>query len=49
MMQRAWSKNRALERWLDYLLKQGHSVDTMCPARQAMPQPAWVKSLVTVG
>ena len=48
MMQRAWRKNRALERWLDYLLKQGHSVDTMCLARQAMPQSAGYKSLVTV-
>lgn len=49
MMQRAWRKNRALERWLDYLLKQGHSVSTMRPARQAMPQVKRTKSLVTVG
>ena len=28
-MQKAWRENRALDRWLDYLLRQGHSVDTM--------------------
>ena len=49
MMQRAWRKNRALERWLDYLLKQGHSMITMCPARQAMAQTTPRKTLVTAG
>jgi uncharacterized protein YqiB (DUF1249 family) len=29
LMQQAWRRNRALDRWLDYLLKQGHSVATM--------------------
>ena len=29
IMQQAWRRNRALDRWLDYLLKQGHSVTTM--------------------
>ncbi len=29
IMQQAWRRNRALDRWLDYLLKQGHSVVTM--------------------
>lgn len=28
----AWRRNRALDRWLDYLLKQGHSLATMKPA-----------------
>jgi uncharacterized protein YqiB (DUF1249 family) len=28
-MQKAWRENRALDRWLDYLLGQGHSVETM--------------------
>lgn len=27
-----WRANRALHRWLDYLLDQGHSSDTMHPA-----------------
>ena len=38
-MQKAWRENRALDRWLDYLLRQGHSVETMKaasrPARAA--------------
>jgi len=29
IMQQAWRRNRALDRWLDYVLKQGHSVVTM--------------------
>ncbi len=28
-MQKAWRENRALDRWLDYLLRQGHSVETL--------------------
>ena len=48
MMQRAWRRNRALERWLDYLLKQGHSVVTMQPARRSITPVTANKSLVTV-
>jgi uncharacterized protein YqiB (DUF1249 family) len=29
ILQQAWRRNRALDRWLDYLLRQGHSVATM--------------------
>ncbi len=29
LLLQAWRRNRALDRWLDYLLKQGHSVATM--------------------
>lgn len=36
LLQQAWRRNRALERWLDYLLKQGHSLATMNPARRAI-------------
>jgi uncharacterized protein YqiB (DUF1249 family) len=32
ILQQAWRRNRVLDRWLDYLLKQGHSVATMRPA-----------------
>jgi uncharacterized protein YqiB (DUF1249 family) len=32
LLQQAWRRNRALDRWLDYLLRQGHSVATMKPA-----------------
>ena len=48
MMQRAWRRNKALERWLDYLLKQGHSVVTMRPARRPIAATRPVQSLVTV-
>jgi len=34
LMQQAWRRNRALDRWLDYLLKQGHSVATMQAASE---------------
>ena len=34
IMQQAWRRNRALDRWLDYLLKQGHSVTTMRAASE---------------
>ena len=34
IMLQAWRRNRALDRWLDYLLKQGHSVATMQAASE---------------
>lgn len=34
MMQQAWRKNRALDRWLDYLIRQGHSLTTMVPVTE---------------
>ncbi len=34
LLQQAWRRNRALDRWLDYLLKQGHSLETMKPAAE---------------
>jgi uncharacterized protein len=49
MMHRAWRKNRALQRWLDYLLRQGHSVLTMRAARHAMPRTEPTKARVTAG
>jgi uncharacterized protein YqiB (DUF1249 family) len=36
ILQQAWRRNRALDRWLDYLLKQGHSVSTMQAARRPL-------------
>jgi uncharacterized protein YqiB (DUF1249 family) len=36
LLQQTWRRNRALDRWLDYLLKQGHSVVTMEPARRSI-------------
>lgn len=36
LLQQAWRRNRTLDRWLDYVLKQGHSVVTMRPARRSI-------------
>jgi hypothetical protein len=36
LLQQAWRRNRALDRWLDYLLRQGHSVATMRPAASSI-------------
>jgi uncharacterized protein YqiB (DUF1249 family) len=49
MIQRAWRKNRALERWLDYLLKQGHSVSTMRPSGRLRRFQKGAGTAVTVG
>lgn len=38
IMKQAWRRNRALDRWLEHLLKQGHSVTTMLPAAQSIAQ-----------
>jgi len=35
LLLKAWRRNRALDRWLDYLLKQGHSLTTMRPANHS--------------
>jgi uncharacterized protein YqiB (DUF1249 family) len=32
LLQKCWRQNLALDKWLGYLLQQGHSVDTMRPA-----------------
>jgi len=40
LLQQAWRRNRALDRWLDYLLRQGHSVTTMRPARRSIQEQA---------
>lgn len=48
MMQRAWRKNRALERWLDHLLSQGHSVSTMRAAHHAMESGPAKNALIPV-
>jgi uncharacterized protein YqiB (DUF1249 family) len=40
LLQQAWRRNRALDRWLDYLLRQGHSVATVKPARRSIEERA---------
>jgi uncharacterized protein YqiB (DUF1249 family) len=48
LLQQAWRRNRALDRWLDYLLKQGHSVATMRPARQSISRGREAEALVEI-
>jgi uncharacterized protein YqiB (DUF1249 family) len=48
-MQKAWRENRALDRWLNYLLHQGHSVETMKGSAQPEPATARTTAKVTVG
>jgi len=48
IMQQAWRRNRALDRWLDYLLKQGHSVVTMRPAERPIAEKQADAALVEI-
>ena len=47
MLQHSWRLNRALDRWLDYLLRQGHSITTMKPAAHPIRDQASQSELVT--
>jgi uncharacterized protein YqiB (DUF1249 family) len=38
ILQQAWRRNRALDRWLDYLIEQGHSVETMQAAERPIAE-----------
>jgi len=49
LMREAWRRNRALDRWLDYLLRQGHSVETMRPARSAKAERTRSRELAEIG
>ena len=49
LLQQAWRRNRALDRWLDYLLKQGHSVATMRPARRSINEAEKQAILAEIG
>ena len=48
-MLRAWRQNRALEKWLDYVLHQGHHTETMRPVSDSRALIKKVKAPVTVG
>jgi uncharacterized protein YqiB (DUF1249 family) len=48
-LQRAWRHNRALDRWLDYLLRQGHSVATLRPAAPPIRHAAGARNVAAVG
>ena len=48
LMQQMWRLNRAMDRWLDYILGQGHSVLTMKPATHSISEKSVLKECVTV-
>lgn len=48
-MLRAWRQNRALEKWLDYVLNQGHHTETMRPVSNRLAILPMAKAPVTVG
>jgi uncharacterized protein YqiB (DUF1249 family) len=48
ILQQAWRTNRALDRWLDYLLKQGHSVVTMKPAKRSISEKSKLHEYATI-
>lgn len=37
LLQRSWRENLALDKWLGYLIQQGHSFETMRPSAQGIP------------
>lgn len=37
LFQRTWRENLALDKWLGYLIQQGHSFETMRPAKRGIP------------
>jgi len=52
LVERSWRMNRALLKWLEYLLAEGHSAKTMKPAEdvpEAMPDPEPVPSEMADG
>ena len=49
LLQQTWRRNRALDRWLDYLLKQGHSVETMKPAKHSINRKIKLHEYATIG
>jgi uncharacterized protein YqiB (DUF1249 family) len=49
LMQQAWRRNRALNRWLDYILRQGHSVETMKAAEKPIACRELDTELVEIG
>ena len=49
LLQRTWRQNRALDRWLEHLLCQGHSAETLLPAQLTVTAAAPTPLPVTVG
>lgn len=49
LFQRIWRQNLALDKWLGYLLQQGHGIQTMRPASDCIPENQEAKIAVTAG
>ena len=49
LLQRIWRQNLALDKWLGYLLQQGHSVETMRPASAPIRKISSAKAAVASG
>ena len=49
LIHRLWRENVALDKWLGYLLQQGHRFDTMCPAASIQDVKKAVDLPVAVG
>ncbi len=48
LIQRLWRENMALDKWLGYLIQQGHSFETMRPASACIPVELEEKTPVSV-
>ena len=48
LFQRIWRENLALDKWLGYLLQQGHSMETMRPTSRRFPVKQGAKITVPV-
>lgn len=48
LFQRLWRQNLVLDKWLGYLLDQGHSMETMLPASDCIHAKQSAKIAVTV-
>lgn len=49
LMQKSWRLNLAMDKWLGYLLQQGHSVETMKPTSDCIKDKQAAKVAVTAG
>ena len=49
LLQKLWRQNLAMDKWLTYLIGQGHSVETMRPASRSIDAGEAAGTPVTVG
>ena len=48
IFQRNWRQNLALEKWLEYLLHQGHRMNTMLPASERISEKREIQVAQTI-